>query len=195
MWKVFWISAGCRNQAACCLVACIVRTKALLSNLIILEILTINAGFWGLFCWCSFFFLKALSPGAVALLRITVSLLKKKSKKLRNVSERRVIWKEEVAQRRAWVRCERALPPHCFQACDFCELALLLAERVRWTGVSSQILTRHKSTAPKNSGFPSHKPWVLSRFDAKPLFVPPGFLLAFAHVFPPRAVSCFVKWR
>lgn len=85
MWKVFWISAGCRNQAACCLVACIVRTKALLSNLIILEILTINAGFWGLFCCCSFFFLKALSPGAVALLRITVFLLKKKSEKLRTL--------------------------------------------------------------------------------------------------------------
>lgn len=58
MWKVFWISAGCRNQAACCLGACIVRTKALLSNLIILEILTINAGFWGLFYCCFFFSLK-----------------------------------------------------------------------------------------------------------------------------------------
>lgn len=67
-------------------------------------------------CYCSnFFSLKALSPGAVALLRIRDFLLKikkTKSEKLRNISECLVVGKEEVAQRRAWARCERALLPH-----------------------------------------------------------------------------------
>lgn len=72
-----------------------------------------------------FFFLKAQSPGAVALLRIAVLLLQRKeSENLRNVS----VGPERSCSRRAWVHCERALLPRRLQACGFCKLALLIVK-------------------------------------------------------------------
>lgn len=189
MWKVFWISTGCRNQAACCLVACIIRTKALLSNLIILETLTINAGFWGLLLLLLFSLKFYHLLVQLLFWELQFSFKKRKVKSLETLAS--AWWFRKKKLHKGEPGCVANVPSHhtTFRHVIFWHYLLPREcdEGESWARFSHGI----KAWLQKTQGFLRRKPWVLSRFEAKPLFAPPGFLLAFAHVFPPWAVSVF----
>lgn len=194
MWKVLWISrisTGCRNQAACCLVACYHKNKRLIVKSHNFRDFDNECGllraFFLLLLFSFFFF--SLKPNLLVQLLFWelqfLLLQRKESENLRNVSA----GPERSCTRRAWVHCERALLPCCLQTCGFWQLALLYCqecnEQQSWAGLLHGI----KAWLQKNQASP--KPQVLRRFDAKLLVLPSGFPLGFACVFPPEAVSVF----
>lgn len=188
MWKVLWISTGCRNQTACCLVACYHKNKRLIVKSHNFRDFDNKYGVLRAFFVVFFLplFLKAQSPGAVALLRIAGFAFAERVK----ILEMWVWARKEVAQ--GEFGCTVNVPSchAAFRHVVFVSWCCLFS-RVQWTAILSQALAWHKSMTPKKPGFPRHKPQILRRFDAKLLFSSPVCPLGIAYVFPPQAVSVF----